>query len=204
MAIPSVIEVEKRAEPIALVDMDGTIVDFDFAMRQKLEELRSPDEDPALGETKFEDVPHMKMRRRLIKAQPGFWRNLPRHEAGFEVMTALDNLKFRTNILTKGPRSSPNAWSEKVEWCMKHVPHMPIVISEDKGLVYGKVLVDDWPSYVERWIRWRPRGLVIAVAQPWNVDIEKLSPNVIRYTGALAELSMINERLKVIRATCED
>lgn len=195
---------EKLAEPIALVDMDGTIADFDKSMQERLEELRSPDEDPALADTRFEEMPHMKARRRLIKAQSGFWRDLPRLEAGFEILAMLDSLKFRCNILTKGPRKATNAWKEKVEWCMEHVDHMPITISEDKGLVYGKVLVDDWPEYVERWITWRPRGLVIAVAQPWNVDIDKLSPNVIRYTGDLAQQAAIFERLKVIRASCAE
>ena len=146
----------------------------------------------------------MKARRRLIKAQPGFWRDLERLEAGFEILSMLDSLKFRCNILTKGPRKATNAWKEKVEWCMEHVAHMPITISEDKGLVYGKVLVDDWPEYVDRWITWRPRGLVIAVAQPWNADIEKLSPNVIRYTGDPAQQSAIVERLKVIRVSCAE
>ena len=195
---------EKLAEPIALVDMDGTLADFDKSMQERLEELRSPDEDPALADTQFEEMPHMKARRRLIKAQPGFWRELERLEAGFEILAMLDSLKFRCNILTKGPRKATNAWKEKVEWCMEHVDHMPITISEDKGLVYGKVLVDDWPEYVARWIEWRPRGFVIAVSQPWNVDIEKLSPNVIRYTGDLAQQASILERLKVIRANCAE
>jgi 5'(3')-deoxyribonucleotidase len=197
---------EKPAEPIALIDLDGTVADFDGAMKAELAAIRGPNEDAALDETDLYEgeLPHMKMRRRLIKAKPGFWRNLKRLDAGFEILAMLDNLKFRCNILSKGPRRMPLAWQEKVEWCVAHVPHMPIVLSEDKGLVYGKVLVDDWPEYVERWISWRPRGLVLAVAQPWNKDIEKFSPNVIRYTGDLQQQSMIIERLKVIRADCED
>ena len=54
-----------------------------------------------------------------------------------------------------------------------------ITITQDKGLVYGKVLVDDYPVYVVRWLEWRPRGLVIMPANPSNVRFTH--PNVIRY-----------------------
>ena len=49
---------------------------------------------------------------------------------------------------------------EKVQWCDRHLADFPhqITITMDKGLVYGKLLVDDWPDYVLRWLRWRKRG----------------------------------------------
>lgn len=51
-----------------------------------------------------------------------------------------------------------------------------------KGLVYGAILVDDWPEYVERWLKHRPRGLVVMPASSNNVGYNH--PNVIRYDGS--------------------
>ena len=190
----------KPAEPIALFDIDGTLADFDAAMQRRLEELRSPGEDPKSDETAFEDVPYVKARRRLIKAQPGFWRDLMPIQLGFQILEEARAQRFLCQILSKSPRKIPAAAGEKIEWCVKHVPDLPIVLSEDKGLVYGKLLCDDWPEYIERWLTWRPRGLVIAVAQRWNIGIDTRFPkNVVRFDGT--NFSYVRERMQEIRAT---
>jgi hypothetical protein len=107
------------------------------------------------------------------------------------------------DVLTKGPRTSPNAWSEKLEWCDEHLPDANITISGDKSLVYGRVLFDDWPSYFERWLLVRPRGLVICLAHPWNDEFArgraKEHPSVLRYDGSnhdelIARLTRAYER----------
>jgi len=191
------------AEPVALFDLDGTLADFDKAMRAQLEQLRSPGEDPKLDELAYEDLPHMRARRRLVKRQPGFWENLEPIERGFELLRCAVDLRFRATILSKGPRKVASAWSEKVAWCRRHVEDCQIVLAEDKGLVYGRLLVDDWPEYIERWMRWRPRGLVVAVAQPWNVGIEQRFPRqVVRYDGT--NLETVRERMQAVRATAGD
>lgn len=193
----------KPAEPIALFDLDGTLADFDRSMRAHLEALRSPGEDPKLEDTQNEEVPHMKARRRLIKSQPGFWRGLAPIPFGFTLLTLARELRFRCHVLSKGPRKMSLAWSEKVEWCNEHVPDLPILLAEDKGLVYGKLLVDDWPEYIERWVQWRPRGLVLAVAQPWNLGIDSVFPqNVVRFDGT--NLAEVRERMEAVRATAGD
>lgn len=193
----------KRAEPIALFDMDGTLADFDAAMQCKLGALRSPGEDPKSDTTAFEDVPYVKARRRLIKAEPGFWRNLAPLQLGFQVLEEARAQRFQCQILSKSPRKIPAAAGEKIEWCVKHVPDLPIVLSEDKGLVYGKLLCDDWPEYIERWLTWRPRGLVIAVAHQYNIGIDSRFPkNVVRFDGT--NFAYVRERMQEIRATAGD
>jgi 5'-nucleotidase len=173
-----------KTKPIALVDMDGTLCDFDAAMSAELEALRGPNEDPTLDETAYEDVPHIKARRRLIKAKPGFWRTLPKLELGFQILETLQSIGYQPHVLTKGPAKSALAYAEKVEWCRANIPGIPITLSDDKGLVYGRVLVDDWVPYVTRWLEHRPRGMVVAVAHRWNLDIEKAFPQVVRYDGS--------------------
>jgi hypothetical protein len=98
-------------------------------------------------------------------------------------------------ILTKGPYNATSAWTEKVQWCREHIYYVPITITEDKSLVYGKVLVDDWPPYVTQWLEWRPRGLVIMPDQPWNQDF--IHPNVFRYRGHQDDIDL-KARLKQI------
>jgi len=189
-------------EPIALVDMDGTLVDYDSAMRRDLDLIAGPNDPPIEPGHPGEDPEWLEARRRLIKSQTGWWKNLPRHQPGFDILTMLREQLWNIHILTKGPWKTTSAWSEKVEWCREHVPFARVHVGEDKGLVYGKVLVDDWPPYIKRWLTWRPRGLVIMPAWPWNEGHFEGSgwrPNVIRYTGSNAQ--EIRSRLWEVRQT---
>lgn len=179
---------------IALFDMDGTLVDFDGAMQRELAELRGPAEPVDTSDTQ----PWIRARRQLIKRVPGFWKKLAPIGAGFDLLELAGDVGFACHILTKHPKDIPGAASEKLEWCEKHVPGMPVHLSSDKGMVYGRMLVDDWPPYVEAWLKWRPRGLVISVAQPWNEGIEKLSPNIIRYVGS-EQLPSVRRRMELAK-----
>lgn len=187
-----------KSEPIALFDMDGTLADYDKAMRRDMQRLQSPDEIPYVGGR--HEAEYMKNRMDLIRQQPGWWRSLERYEPGFEILEAVLEADFQCHVLTKGPRRAKSAWTEKVQWCEENVRDTPVTVTEDKGLFYGKVLVDDWPEYVTRWLKWRTRGLVIMPAHPWNEDYEH--PNVLRYTGK-EMLPEVRAKLMIIRATCE-
>lgn len=168
-------------DAVALLDMDGTVADYDGAMIAALETLRAPEEPPILlGHSK--DPPHIEARKKLIKGTPGFWRRLPRIERGFEIVEDLREFKFELNVLTKGPSGTLSAWTEKAEWCREHLPDALVAVTEwPKAYSYGRVLVDDWPEYFMPWLHRRPRGIVIAVAQPWNEGVAH--QNLIRYDG---------------------
>jgi 5'(3')-deoxyribonucleotidase len=163
--------------------MDGTVADFDGAMLRELERIASPGESsPITGpDGRYIDSPYIRARRKLIRSRPGFWRSLPRYEPGFEILEELRILDFRCFVLTKGPAHDSAAWAEKVEWCRENLPDIPILIAEDKSIVYGKVLVDDWPDYFVPWLRHRPRGLVVAPAHAWNLNMNH--QQVVRYDG---------------------
>lgn len=184
---------------IALVDMDGTLVDYDGVMRQELARLRSP------GEPEFEPTPGgeypdwLEARRRVIALQPGWWRALPRLDIGFDILGTLMELDFSVHVLTKGPSRKPAAWSEKVEWCRTHLsPEVEVTVTENKSLTYGRVLVDDWPPYFMGWLEHRPRGVVVVPAQPWNVGVEKLAPGRI-YRYDRSEIRPLYHILKAVR-----
>ena len=158
----------KEDSNIALVDMDSTLCDYEGAMNKKIKEIIG--EDAVWIDPKYKGVIS------LIKSQPGFWRDLEPIRSGFKVVNLLQENGFQVNVLTKGPYKTPSAWSEKVEWCRHHLPGVPVTITENKGLIYGRILVDDWPPYCEQWLEWRPRGLVLMPAYPYNKDFDKQYP----------------------------
>lgn len=194
----------KKKRPVALVDLDGTLADFAGQMYRDMSAVSSPDEMGAFKDQIFSGdesrlPPFMVARRDLIKRQPDWWRNLPRLEAGFEVIDMMRKLEYRLHILSRGPKRNCGAWAQKVQWALEHVSDAQVTIGHDKSLVYGKVLFDDWPAYVEPWLDVRPRGLVIMLAQPWNEGFKH--DRVIRYTGDNG--FEVFARLKMQRATVE-
>lgn len=180
---------------IALFDLDGTLVDFDTAMFRDLYAIASP-EDPYISDISFPYPEYIKNRRAMIMRQPGWWRTLDELAVGFDVLCACLDIGFDIHVLTKGPKKNPNAAKEKIEWFERHVlpvaPDAKITISGDKGLVYGKVLVDDWPSYVEGWLEHRVRGLVVMPWHSYNASVKH--PNVIHYNGT--NISDVRARLE--------
>lgn len=163
-------------QPLALFDMDGTLCDFDGAMRRDMLSIASPDEVALFSDGGApwhgDNVPpHLEARKKMIQDQPGWWRNLETLDLGAQLFELAGISGYRLMILTKGPsRRNPNAWTEKVQWVRDRLGPVPVTITEDKGTVYGRVLVDDWPDYIESWLAHRPRGHVLMPAQPWNED----------------------------------
>jgi 5'-nucleotidase len=183
---------------IALFDMDGSLADYEGAIIRDLEDLRSPDEPILTADNIWTaNTPYILARIKLIKSQPGWWLNLPPIEWGMDVFHLCMKMGFENHILTKGPKKHPNAWDEKVRWCQKYLGiDTDIHITSDKGLVYGKILYDDYPEYMLRWLKHRCRGLGIMPVTTSNKDFSH--PNVIRYAG-IQDLEKVAEALKVAR-----
>jgi len=182
------------ASKIALVDLDGTVADYDAAQTRDLELLRSPEETgPVVIHGKGDWPEHYRARVNLIRNQSGWWRKLDRLDDGFRVVDMMRRIGFEIHVLTKGPKSSSNAWTEKVEWCQEHMPGDLVTISSDKSMVYGRALMDDWPPYVAAWLEARPRALVIMPDRPWNQGYRH--ERCIRYTGDNDD--MVFEALKL-------
>lgn len=166
---------------IALIDLDSTLVNFHDQLKKDLLALKSP-EEPDIDYFNRECIPeYIENRASLIKRIPGWWRNLPKYEPGFEILNLLRELEYSLNIYSKGPTKATNAWTEKFEWVQENVPDALVTLTQDKGLTYGKVLADDWPPFIKKWLEWRPRGLVIMPDHPWNKDFNH--HQVFRYCG---------------------
>lgn len=192
--VPSILEVfGMKRFCIALFDMDGTLFDFDGQMRADLQKMASPSEPQFVNPTDpnyVQDIweaekrlPWLKNRMSMIKRQPGWWLNLPIFRLGWDVLDECIHLGYQNEILTKGPEHNSQAWAEKHECLKSHKPllNYPIHMSDEKGRVYGRVLVDDFKDFIESWLEWRPRGLVIMPASNNNATFKH--PNVIRYDG---------------------
>ena len=170
-------------ELIALIDMDGTLCDYDAALLQRLQNLQAPEEERVEEVPRGDDVPSfMRARMNLIRLSKEWWVKIPKLKLGFDVLEACQNLGFHCTILTQGPKRNPDAWAGKKMWIDKNLGQdFDVTITRDKSLMYGKVLVDDYPPYIEGWLKWRPRGLVIMPANEGNKDFTH--PQVIRYVG---------------------
>ncbi len=175
---------------IAHFDMDGTLFDYNGAMLRDLKALAAPEEDIVLENVVNlhlldEVFPHMKARMDMIKKVPGWWRDLQRHQPGWDVYEVAKRIGFCCKILTKGPWTKSQAWAEKHECIHKHFGHdvelTMVSGQEDKGNVYGRVLVEDHEPYILSWLQHRKRGLVILIDQPYNQGFEH--ERVVRYRG---------------------
>lgn len=163
----------KDQERIALIDMDGTIADHDAGVAQFYDDMRDPNDpyDWASITRQYgrDDVPdYLWARVDAIRRQEGWWRNLPRMDLGFEIVDVLREFDFDFHIATKAPSSNPFAWTQKVEWARENFPEADIHITDKKSLLYGKLLVDDFPDFAEEWIKHRKRGMVIMPAHDIN------------------------------------
>jgi 5'-nucleotidase len=167
---------------LALIDLDGTVADYESAIDRELHSMQSPYEPAYAFKFSNETEPTwLKARIRLIRQRPGFWRELHPLKLGMDVVQLMRDEGYALNVLSKGPVSSTNAWTEKFEWSRQYIPDAQVTLTEEKGLVYGRVLFDDWPVYIKSWLEHRPRGLVLMTAHRWNADFTH--PNVIRVTS---------------------
>lgn len=184
-------------EPIALFDMDGTLCDYEKGLARSLKKLKSPHESPI--KPPFRDVPKYLMERmNLIRQSEEWWSKLPKLKLGFDIWKLAGQCGFRRMILTQGPKYNPRSWSGKKIWIDKNLgKRVDITITRDKGLVYGKVLVDDYPEYIERWLKWRPRGFVIMPAAVGNESFRH--KQVIRYDGNVDVYAQICVRMMSLK-----
>jgi phosphoglycolate phosphatase-like HAD superfamily hydrolase len=191
---------KKGPENVALFDMDGTLCDYDKSLFNFLESLKSPDEQ-SYNPLFRSDIPlHIKARMDLIRASEEWWANLPKLQLGWDVLEVARVLEYRIMILTQGSRRNPASWAGKKQWIDRNLGQdIDVTMTRDKSLVYGKVLVDDYPEYIESWLEWRKRGLVIMPANDANKDFKH--KQVIRYDGRNLD-EVAEAMLKVSRAPC--
>lgn len=105
------------------IDMDGVIVDFDGYMKET-----------GLTADTIKRTPH------------AYWRMKPMPEA-LAAVKSLIGMGHDVWIATKPPTGVPFAYADKVTWILDYLPELKrkIVITHDKSLLRGDVIIDDRP-----------------------------------------------------------
>ncbi|MEM1535092.1 MAG: hypothetical protein QXE64_00970 [Candidatus Pacearchaeota archaeon] len=182
-------------ELIALFDLDDTLVDYAKVLRKDLEKMRCPSE-PKIKYVHGKLPRYIKKRINFIKSSEDWWANLPKRKLGWDILKVVKKMGFRVIILSKTPEVGPPGFGGKKRWIEKNLgKETEVILASDKGLVYGKVLVDDSPIFIKRWLAHRPRGLVIMPATSENKGFTH--PQVIRYNGK--NLEQIKKALKKVK-----
>lgn len=179
-------------ENVALFDMDGTLCDYDGQVLRDLERLRGDSEPYPTGSIrKMPD--YIKSRIDAISATSEWWEKLPKLELGWEILKVAQELQYRIMILSQAPVDNSEAWSGKIKWLQKNLPNVDMTLTRDKGLVYGKILVDDYPKYISSWLTWKRNGFVIMPANESNANFKH--KQVVRYDGS--NIEEVKEAMKM-------
>lgn len=187
-------------DKIALIDLDNTVCDWDKAMIRDLRRVLPPEYYPKIdlwmNDERRNRPEWVENLMSVIRTQAGWWFDLEPLPLGMKILEIIKSSRWawEVNILTKGPATKPAAWAEKVQWCLKHIGEVPVTVCANKSLVYGRVLVDDYPPYMEQWLDHRPNGLGIMPGHTYNKDFEH--PNVVRVTDSLG-LIKVASALKI-------
>jgi len=185
---------------IILFDLDGTLANYDEALLRDLKAMESPGEAGLIEKYGIhEDGPAWLCHRiKLIRKQPGWWRDLDRLKIGFELLDEAIDIGFEVHVLTKGPKKSSNAWTEKFEWCQEHLPAaVNVTVTRDKSTTYGLALVDDYKPFLQGWLDHRSRGYGIQPVNP-GTKLTDWHPRVVQYDGTAVQMSRARRVMRAV------
>ena len=138
---------------IILLDQDNVLADFETGFRQAWVKLHP--EIPPVAEADRrsfqvrEDYPSdLRPAVDSVLQSPGFYRNLPLMRGAAEAVTDLMSEGFDVYICTSPLVQYRNCVLEKYEWVEEHLGSAfteRVILTRDKTLVRGDVLIDDKP-----------------------------------------------------------
>lgn len=141
-------------KPVVLLDQDGPLADFDAAIDEILSSL-GLDTD-VLHRTTWhtsEDIERcygFEAARAVQDAvhADGFFRTLPVKTGAVKAVSKLEQAGCEVFVCTAPSLLNSSCASDKMLWIADHFPSLrrKVVVSKDKTLVRGHVLVDDKPE----------------------------------------------------------
>ena len=158
---------------IILVDQDDVLADFEEAFKEEWTK-RYPDRiivplEERLSFYIFENYPDEYKEDIIdIYKSEGFYRNMQPIEGGLEAVKYLAK-KNDVFICTSPMDTSRFCASEKYDWVKHHLGEewtRKLILTKDKTLVYGDILIDDKPEITGK--RKNPFWEHILYTRPWN------------------------------------
>lgn len=140
---------------VILVDMDGVLADFEQGILNASEQKFHPSQVIPLTERKsffvVQDYPlQLRPSVQEIYKTPGFFENLPVIPGGRESLEQMKALGHEVFICTMAIVQYDNCVLEKYNWVAKHLGEEwteKMILTRDKTLVRGHILIDDKPHY---------------------------------------------------------
>ncbi len=159
-----------------LFDQDGVLADYTKALLRAVAR-----EFPQLPMPRIEDVtswntedhfpPEYRKRIEALALRPGFFLNLEPLPGAIEALGHLLALGYDVRICTAPKKIFDNCVAEKFAWVKKHLGQEfveRIVLTRDKTLVRGDILVDDKPEITGVCV---PSWKHVLYDQPYNQHI---------------------------------
>lgn len=140
---------------IILIDMDGVIADFRKGFFEQYKErfpekpLPDPISDPAQFYIEDNYPAEFKEAIQEIYRSPGFFIKLPAIEGALEALEEMSQSENEIFICTSPILENPGSAQEKLAWVFKHLGESwrrKVIITKDKTLVKGDILIDDKPE----------------------------------------------------------
>ena len=147
--------IQHCAKPkLILVDQDGVLADFERGFYAAWQTAgHSHPALPLAQRRRFyvrDDYPaELRAEVEAIYTEAGFYRDLPAIAGAVEAMTALLDQGHDVRICTSPLTQYRNCVPEKYEWVERHLGAefvTRMIVSKDKTIVRGDVLIDDNPQ----------------------------------------------------------
>jgi 5'-nucleotidase len=140
-------------KPIILVDMDDTVTQFTGRALALLAARHPNLVLPAADATTFPLADSFEPEQRcLVTAlfkEPGYFREMEPIAGAVDALRAMVDAGYNVRLCTAPLAASPACCAEKAEWVIRHLGPSWIdrlVLTRDKTLVRGDVLIDDAPK----------------------------------------------------------
>lgn len=180
---------------LVLVDQDGVLADFEQGFFEVWQQSPLQHEYPAISpdrrrhfypQNDYPEKWHADIHR--IMTQAGFFRDLPVVGGAVAGLNAMLEAGHEVVICTAPLNEYQNCVLEKYEWVERHLGEAwtkRMVVTKDKTLVFGDVLVDDRPQIHGRCT---PQWQHVLYDQPYNRAENKLRMTWADWQETLAQV----------------
>ncbi|KZE41369.1 5' nucleotidase, NT5C type [Microbacterium sp. T32] len=153
---------------VVLVDMDGVLADWFGGMADAYQEAGGDIADFDLNRWDLGTTGAVRQLQRSVQATPGFYAGLAPIDGAIEGLYLLRDLGATVKLCSTPDATNPTCASDKVDWVANHVGTAwvkDLILTHDKTLVRGAVLIDDKPEVTGAVV---PEWEHIIFDQPYN------------------------------------